>query len=668
MSFGIIHRMDTSNKPSAQQFRRGRFATEWFLLLGSLLVLGAFLAISLHRDRQAIEARERERLTTQATVIHDNLIRLLDGINRALVSVRADLPDWQRGASGPAQASQRLRAFSDALLGVRTMTVLDADGVVLAASRPELIGGRFGERAYFQAARRTAQPGTLYVSPPFRTSLGAWGINVVRVVPDTAGGFGGIVSATLDAGAFTTLLESVRYAADMRITLNHGDGAIFLTAPVDETLYGRNLAAPGSFHTRHIESGRDSSVLGGILLTTGVDSLAALRTLRHDELDMDKPLIVMVSRETDAIFAGWRRQLAGDATLFGFLLLSTCAGLAFFQSRRRRTEAAVERAERELQEKAAEIDRFFAVSIDLLAIADTGGRFVRLNPAWEQTLGYPLAELTGARFVDLIHPDDRAATAAAMEKLRNGERIIDFTNRYRASTGEYRHIQWHSVPIPGSDRIYAAARDVTESQRLQATLRTMNAQLQTQAEMLRAQAYLDGLTGIANRRRFDEALAAEWRRCQRDDTPLAVLMVDIDHFKRFNDRYGHQAGDEALCAVAAALRHGMGRPFDLAARYGGEEFVCLLPGSDFAGACTKAAQIRIAVEALGIPHDRSSVSDRVTVSIGVAACAPGPLEEAGTLLAAADEALYEAKHNGRNRVAGQSSLRAAGAVAPSPAA
>jgi diguanylate cyclase (GGDEF)-like protein/PAS domain S-box-containing protein len=355
-------------------------------------------------------------------------------------------------------------------------------------------------------------------------------------------------------------------------------------------------------------------------------------------------------RDRHAQFAAWHRQAGFTGGLFGLLTLAACTGLALLQRRRRGAELEAARAEAALREKSAEIDRFFLVSLDLLAIADFDGRFVKLNPAWQQTLGYPLAELEGRRFIELVHPDDRAATLAATAALAVGERVADFTNRYRAADGGYRYIEWHSVSVPEVGQIYGAARDVTEQRLTQEKMRELNDRLLAQAELLHAQAYLDGLTGVANRRRFDEALAAEWRRCRREGVPLALLMIDIDQFKRFNDRYGHQAGDEALKAVAAALRMGLGRSSDMVARYGGEEFVCLLPDSDPAGAVVVGEALRAAVERLGIAHDDSSVASVVTVSVGVAAWIPDGDADPERLLAAADAALYAAKQGGRNRV------------------
>jgi diguanylate cyclase (GGDEF)-like protein len=160
----------------------------------------------------------------------------------------------------------------------------------------------------------------------------------------------------------------------------------------------------------------------------------------------------------------------------------------------------------------------------------------------------------------------------------------------------------------------------------------------------------DGLTGLANRRHFDQALAVEWERASRERQPLALLMVDVDHFKAFNDLYGHPSGDACLSRIGSVLSAVARRPGDMAARYGGEEFVVLLPGTDAAGAVDVAERILAGMLDLGIPHEASSASDRVTVSIGLMAQVPSPGSPARTLVDDADAALYAAKHSGRNRV------------------
>ena len=159
----------------------------------------------------------------------------------------------------------------------------------------------------------------------------------------------------------------------------------------------------------------------------------------------------------------------------------------------------------------------------------------------------------------------------------------------------------------------------------------------------------DGLTGIPNRRAFDEALAREWSAVQRRQQAVSLLMIDIDLFKHYNDRYGHTAGDTCLCRVANALQQAMQRPADLLARYGGEEFVFILPGTTLAGAREVAERLCREVRSLDIPHEDSPLH-RLTISVGLASIVPAGASPQKTLIDAADRALYEAKRRGRNRV------------------
>ncbi|WP_296941985.1 GGDEF domain-containing protein [uncultured Massilia sp.] len=170
------------------------------------------------------------------------------------------------------------------------------------------------------------------------------------------------------------------------------------------------------------------------------------------------------------------------------------------------------------------------------------------------------------------------------------------------------------------------------------------------AESLRARSYVDGLTGIANRRYFDVALDRELRRAQRAQGNLALLLIDIDSFKAYNDHFGHQQGDACLATVARALAAKLKRPADVAARYGGEEFAAILPDTTLEQARVHANAIREHVAALQLAHAPAAHWPMVTLSIGVAAFEPQRLHEAALLVAAADKALYAAKKGGRNCV------------------
>lgn len=160
----------------------------------------------------------------------------------------------------------------------------------------------------------------------------------------------------------------------------------------------------------------------------------------------------------------------------------------------------------------------------------------------------------------------------------------------------------------------------------------------------------DGLTGLSNRRHFDEYLELEWRRATREQSQLSLMMIDVDYFKAYNDNFGHLEGDEALRQVAKAIRANCSRPSDLPARYGGEEFAMVLPNTTPGGARLLAEKLRQSVAGMNIPHIAPDAGAHLTVSIGVATTVPQPGSNSRQLILDADKGLYAAKHNGRNQV------------------
>jgi diguanylate cyclase (GGDEF)-like protein len=192
--------------------------------------------------------------------------------------------------------------------------------------------------------------------------------------------------------------------------------------------------------------------------------------------------------------------------------------------------------------------------------------------------------------------------------------------------------------------------DIEMRSRTELQLRAQKQRAESLAEKLYALSSIDGLTEIPNRRYFDEHFAEEWSRALRTQSVLSLIICDIDYFKDFNDHYGHLMGDDCLKAVASTLDLHARRAGDAVTRFGGEEFAIILPGIGLQEACLLAEQMREAVLALGIMHAASKVSERVTISMGVACTIPSQEALAEELLRHADEALYRAKHRGRNQV------------------
>jgi diguanylate cyclase (GGDEF)-like protein len=182
--------------------------------------------------------------------------------------------------------------------------------------------------------------------------------------------------------------------------------------------------------------------------------------------------------------------------------------------------------------------------------------------------------------------------------------------------------------------------------------------LKLQSDVMRRLVFLDGLTGVYNRRFFDQQLTMEMARSVRNLSPLSLIMLDVDYFKRFNDFYGHQTGDDCLRQIATTLKEGLRRPADLVARYGGEEFACILPETDFQDAMTLAGELEQRIREKKIPHANSDAAQVVTISLGVSGREGDTPGDASALLALADVQLYKAKNAGRARVCGELMLLA----------
>ena len=447
------------------------FLVQWLLLGSLLLILTGFVIQDLYFEHQRIEAVEREQLLAQAKVVDQNMVLQMGSINRALNGIRKDMVGWAKLKDGKERAVRHLQTLTDAMPGVRTILIADARGTITASNREQLIGQNFQTRDYFKAPLANPSADTLYISPPFTTSLGVYSMSVTRAILDQEGRFAGIVSATLSPEQFEVLMNSVLHAPDMWAALVHGSGSVFMMVPQRQGIAGKNLAQPGTFFTRHAGSRQVSSVFSGKVYATGENRMIALRTVRPENLNMDKPLVIAVTRDLPTVFAAWHSDVLIQGGLLGTVMLIPLLGLAFYQRRHRIYLVERERFVQQLRDTGDELDRFFTLSLDLLCIADMQGHFLRLNRSWENTLGYSLAELQGCAYLDYVHPDDVAATLEVMSKLESdGGDVLGFSNRYRCKDGSYRWIEWHSKPFQKT-LIYAVARDVTEQKLNETALR-----------------------------------------------------------------------------------------------------------------------------------------------------------------------------------------------------
>ncbi|KJS15461.1 MAG: hypothetical protein VR69_12845 [Peptococcaceae bacterium BRH_c4b] len=300
---------------------------------------------------------------------------------------------------------------------------------------------------------------------------------------------------------------------------------------------------------------------------------------------------------------------------------------------------------------------------DLLLVGSAGEAFARLGMNAPEAISRNATACIDLILLDIVLPDMDGREACRM--IKSFEFLQDIPVIIVTSLTESEHlgkafsagaIDYITKPINTIEllsRIRSALKLKYEMNRRKAreiSLLEVTRQLELAVNKLNQLSSLDGLTCIANRRRFDEHMNNEWNRCRRNAMPLSLVMADIDFFKAYNDTYGHQAGDECLKTVASALDTALNRPGDLACRYGGEEFAIVLPETNKNGAIYIAKRLCHTLKSLNILHKSSPLGKYVTVSMGVATVLPTKEQSPADLIAAADRALYSAKREGRNRI------------------
>ncbi len=280
-----------------------------------------------------------------------------------------------------------------------------------------------------------------------------------------------------------------------------------------------------------------------------------------------------------------------------------------------------------------------------LALCRMNGELVYVNDAFSKLIGRSTEETLKLTYWQLTPIKYQEQEKLQLDKLEK-------SGKYGPYEKEYIHLDGRHIPVRLSGQIveidnekyiWSSVEDISDRKLVEEEL----ARLYQDMKELSLQ---DGLTGVANRRMFDDILNKEWKRAQRSGLPLSLIMFDIDYFKQYNDYYGHLKGDDCLKQVSSILRKESKRASDLLARYGGEEFVLLLPETSEAQAYEIAMQCISAVQDKQIVHEYSLVSDTLTISAGISSIVPFRESEPLALINAADELLYQAKRNGRNRV------------------
>lgn len=619
---------------------RTQFAVQWAILVVVLVTSFGLVAYELYVERANAALREQARLLAQARVVDQNLAKQLESTEKVLTRLRDELRGRPEGDRYPADGNSRLAILEQAIPGVRTLLALDASGIVRLSNRPELVGMNLSQREYFMTPREFPDSGRLFVSRPFKTKLGAWGINLTRVVAGRKGEFAGVVTATLDAQYFSTLLSSISYAPDLRATLVHADGDIFLMVPeARPVVEGMNLAGQDSFFARHMLSGRQENVYSGQTFATGEMRMVAVRTIEPGGVPLDKPLVVMVTRELDAIYEGWHRQGMTIAILLALMLLLTGSALALFQRRQRLHLERLEHAEAERREReeALKLAGVVLETVDEgVVVTDAQNRIVSVNPGFTEITGYTQEEVLGTTPKVLSADTHDADFYRSMwESLRNsGSWKGEVLNRRKS--GEF-YVEWLSIKELRDERgavshYVGVFSDISERK--------------ASEERMRHLAHCDALTGLANRMLLTDRIHQALSKARRDRKRAAVLFFDLDRFKLVNDQFGHDVGDLLLQQVAQRVLACV-RESDTVARLGGDEFVVLL--AEIEEEANALAVGRKILDALQRPFDLTGQPVTIGASIGVAVFPEHGGDETA-LLKNADIAMYKAKACGRNTV------------------
>lgn len=607
----------------------------WMELALALAILGGLMGLNMYQQHVHIEANERDRLITQATVISKNLAFQFEGANQALLTIIQEIPEWKQQQQ---TATNRLNTMASFLPGIRGFDVFDASGTLIYSSFPQYTGMNFSYRDYYQTARQVHDPKLLYVSSPFTGMTKTFILNLTRIIPGKHGEFNGIVTAILDPEYFQPLLASVLYSPDSRSSLVHSNGTLFMSVPNNGLKRGMNLAVPGSFFTQHMQSGQSVTVFSGELYSTKQQRMIAQTTLAPERLKLHGTLLVAVSRDLERIFKYWYETAAIQIICFSIFALFSFTMLYVFQRREgKHAKLAAEHAQALFQSEKLFRSTYDSAAIGM-ALLDLGGRFMQANRALCQMLGEEESALCKKTIQQVTHPDDQQNDQSLRLGLLSSERDnYQIEKRFFHKNG---HTLWGLLTystikdeVGKLKHFVLQIQDITDYKSLQ--------------ETLQSQANHDFLTSLPNRRHFIHEASTALARLKRHGGAMALLMIDIDHFKRINDNYGHQAGDVVLQQLSQQFKTQL-RDIDLVSRFGGEEFAILLPDTEKAQAAEIAERLRTTAANSQIPLGEHATLS-LTISIGLATT-----DETDTslekLLVKADVALYQAKQSGRNRV------------------
>lgn len=512
------------------------------------------------------------------------------------------------------------------------MLVLDRDGKVVRGSEPGYLGADLSDREYFKAQRAEPDRG-LHVSAPFRRRVTGTDevVALSRAIRTADGAFAGVVVGTLRLDYLRRMFAKADLGRLGSVNLFLLDGTCVMRVPYDPATIGRDFSDSPNF--RRFASA-PSGTFDGRATVDGVQRIYSFARVG------DLPLVLAVAMAEDEVFATWRVK----TTVIGLALLALCAATLVLARLRVRSETEY----RVLADNA----------LDVVVRLDPSLRRTYVSPSCRTMLGCDQGELLGRSPQESVHQDDWAAAARLFRDALASQEPREGVFRMRHADGRWLWVEVRCNAVPGGLGYLSVLRDVSARRAAEDRARALNAELERLA-------HSDGLTGLANRRRFDEGLEAAWSHHVRRGAPVSLLLLDVDRFKAFNDRYGHQEGDACLRNVARAVRAAVAASGTLVARYGGEEIAVVLPGIGRDAAVAEAVRVRDAVRALALPHaGNEPCGSVVTVSVGCATAEDDTFGSPAALVATADTRLYEAKRTGRDRVV--ATVADAVATAPSP--
>ena len=634
--------------PPLPPFSNRMSLARWLTLLivvvcAALVVLTALLGWSARREWLENDRKSLENLAyslaqhADATFSQTDTV-VLDIAERIADAWPADVPRAHLRDILIQKAAQQKQ-----LAG---LLVLDAAGQEMADSQVASMSSQAPGQDFFIYHRDRMDRFARVWAPVQSRSTGEWVIPMSRRIEMPDGRFGGVVVASIRVGHFSVYHQRFSVGDQGLIAMNLVSGELVARRPDVSSLIGSNLSNHDLF--RNYLARFSNGVVTQVSPLDGIERQYAYRRLAA------YPLVVLAGTPVSDSLAGWRMRMALQA---GFMLALICL-IAMGGATLVRQVRAQTRAKKQLNDAFAKVKNL-ELALDehaILAITDTSHKIIHVNDRFCSIARYSRAELLGQ---DAGIVASGVHAPAFMQNIRD---TIASGQVWRGDTcnqAKDGSLYWTSstvVPFldaDGKPYQYVAIRtDITTQKKAEEHLLNAKTVLQESNAALLVLNGQDALTGVANRRRFDHALAQESARLARAGMPLALLMIDVDHFKTYNDRYGHPAGDECLRQVARLLQRQAKRPGDLVARYGGEEFAILLANTDAAGARILAEEVRTAIVALALPHD-GNPAGIVTVSIGLHAVrsADGQAGQS-SLVELADQALYEAKASGRNTVCG----------------